>query len=307
MEEISNLAYNRHIHLVLKAFQGAAMHSLRGPSRYSATWADPTKMSATDIEEYKKVMSEFLKQDLTDTSKSSVSIGYQQLPFLFPMDNSRSEKSETTLEGETISCFVVGGEKRLCLPQVLNLLRPFSMDQVYEACNELHIFFSRCNAEQLHILKVSGILPQNAQNCGLITKTDAERLCHRLLYSCPEKSKNPTTPNSFKVYHECFGKCKGIFIPELYQHPKTKCIQCCDCEGVFSPPNFVCHSHKSLENRTCHWGFDSANWRSYLLLAKEQDHLKEIEKQFEEIKSKFDLKRKEVGIHRKWFKFIRCL
>ena len=30
------------------------------------------------------------------------------------------------------------------------------------------------------------------------------------------------------------------------------------------------HSHRSLENRVCHWGFDSTNWRSYLLLAKEK-------------------------------------
>ena len=158
-------------------------------------------------------------------------------------------------------------------------------------CDQLHIFCSRCNPEQLDILKQSGILPLSITSCGLITKTDAERLCHALLYSRVEKCEQRNTPpNCFKVYHECFGKCKGLFNPDSYVHPDAKCIQCLDCDGMFCPQKFVCHSHKNLENTTCHWGFDSSNWRFYLLLARDQIHLDKCEELLNQIKSKFDPK-----------------
>ncbi|KAL1763548.1 ski oncoprotein [Sigmodon hispidus] len=32
---------------------------------------------------------------------------------------------------------------------------------------------------------------------------------------------------------------------------------------------FLVHLHKAMENRTCHWGFDSANWRAYILLSQD--------------------------------------
>uniref|UniRef100_A0A3B3BWN0 SKI proto-oncogene n=1 Tax=Oryzias melastigma TaxID=30732 RepID=A0A3B3BWN0_ORYME len=176
----------------------------------------------------------------------------------------------TVLEGETISCFVVGGEKRLCLPQILNtVLRDFSLQQINSVCDELHIYCSRCTAEQLEILKVMGILPFSAPSCGLITKTDAERLCNALIYggAFPPRSKK-----DFKVYHECFGKCKGLFVPELYASPSAACIQCMDCRLMYPTHKFVVHSHKAQENRTCHWGFDSANWRAYILLRAFSKH-----------------------------------
>lgn len=304
MESLGYVDYTPHIHMVLKTFQDAAIHSLRGPSRFASTWKnnEPSKMSDSDFQEYKKELSRWMKiikGEMDMKQGTNPPIYTSQFPLFFAMDNSRSEKSETVLEGETISCFVVGGEKRLCLPQILNtLLRPFTMEQVHDACNELHIFFSRCNPEQLHILKAHGVLPESAANCGLITKTDAERLCHKLLYSAPDKSGavNPPSSDSFKVFHECFGKCKGVFHPELYSNPNAKCIQCCNCDGLFTPSHFVCHSHNSVENRTCHWGFDSANWRTYLLLARDQSHMNKLEKCLEEMKQRFELKRKEVII-----------
>jgi len=226
----------------------------------------------------------------------------QQTPLFLPMDSSPCQKDETVLEGETIACFIVGGEKRLCLPQILNtVLREFSLNQINNVCDELHIFCSRCNPDQLDILKLTGILPFTAPSCGLITKTDAERLCNALLHRSPEKAAEPPTPNSFKVYHECFGKCKGLFIPEHYTSPNAKCIECMDCFGLFSPQKFVCHSHKDLENRTCHWGFDSANWRSYILLASDQPHTDKLQEILDQMKAKFDynkaLKRKQVCIY----------
>lgn len=57
---------------------------------------------------------------------------YPQPPPIFSaQDRSRTEKVETLLEGEYISCFVIGGEKRLCFPQILtSVLRPFNLHQI---------------------------------------------------------------------------------------------------------------------------------------------------------------------------------
>lgn len=102
-------------------------------------------------------------------------------PLLVPSDRS-TELTHAMLEGESISSFVVGGEKRLCLPQVLNsVLRDFTLQQINGVCDELYVYCARCDADQLHVLKVLGILPFNAPSCGLITLTDAQRLCNALL------------------------------------------------------------------------------------------------------------------------------
>ncbi|KYO31434.1 ski oncogene isoform B [Alligator mississippiensis] len=165
--------------------------------------------------------------------------------------------------------------------------------------------FSLQQINSLEILKVMGILPFSAPSCGLITKTDAERLCNALLYGgtypphCKKEFSSTIeleyTDKSFKVYHECFGKCKGLLVPELYSNPSAACIQCLDCRLMYPPHKFVVHSHKSLENRTCHWGFDSANWRSYILLS--QDYTGKEEKVrlgqlLDEMKEKFDYNNK---------------
>jgi hypothetical protein len=208
---------------------------------------------------------------------------------------------------------VVGGEKRLCLPQVLNsVLREFTLFQINQVCEELQIFCSRCNPEQLEVLKVTGILPMNAPSCGLITKTDAERLSSALLHRIgglviKAAASGHEGALSFKVYHECFGKCKGICTPELYTDRNAYCIECVECHGMFSPQKFVCHVHRFRENRTCHWGFDSSNWRSYLLIAKDQDEHEKLSKVLEKFKEQHDgtantlhqSKRKQVGLNLK--------
>ena len=52
-------------------------------------------------------------------------------PIFSTSDRSWAEKEETLLEGERISCFVVGGEKRLCFPQILtSVLRGFQLHQI---------------------------------------------------------------------------------------------------------------------------------------------------------------------------------
>jgi len=309
MEQLASPAFNPHIKRVLQSYQSAAVDSLSGPGTLGA-------VPPEQIEAYRKAMAAAMNmngwvfnkpatgsldktpRELRDPFMSSPPFPVQSMPVFMPMDNTRSEKSSTTLEGEKIACFVVGGEKRLCLPQILNsVLRDFNLSQINNVCDELQIYCSRCNSEQLTILKQDDILPEFAPSCGLITKTDSERLCNALLHSNPEKASDPPGPNSFRIYHECFGKCKGIFSPELYTNEKAKCIECVDCHGMFSTEKFVCHSHKALENRTCHWGFDSANWRSYLLLSKDQEFRERYQDALDHMKSRFDpsarLKRKE--------------
>ncbi|MED6272877.1 hypothetical protein CHARACLAT_001130 [Characodon lateralis] len=273
----------------LKQFHISSMRSLGGPAAFSARWHQDS-LFAKDGKSAEIVLS-------LPAHTPPVMSG----PLFIPSDRS-TERCETVLEREPISCFVVGGEKRLCLPQILNsVLRDFSLQQINSVCDDLHIYCSRCTADQLEILKVVGILPFSAPSCGLITQTDAERLCNALIYGGtypPHCNKElgslelERTERSFKVYHECFGRCKGLFVPELYTGPAAACIQCMDCRLMFPPHKFVVHSHKRLENRTVHWGFDSANWRAYVLLDPDytdKEEKSQLEQLLEELKGKYDL------------------
>lgn len=273
----------------LQQFHLSSMRSLGGPAAFSARW-NQDALYKKDGKPSELVLA-------LPAQTPPVMSG----PLFIPSDRS-TERCETVLEREPISCFVVGGEKRLCLPQILNsVLRDFSLQQINSVCDDLHIYCSRCTADQLEILKVVGILPFSAPSCGLITQTDAERLCNALIYGGsypPHCNKElgslelERTEKSFKVYHECFGRCKGLFVPELYSGPSAACIQCLDCRLMFPPHKFVVHSHKRLENRTVHWGFDSANWRAYVLLdldytdKEEKSHLEQLLK---ELKGRYDL------------------
>ncbi|XP_068460174.1 ski-like protein [Clinocottus analis] len=229
-------------------------------------------------------------------------------PLLVPCDSS-TEITHSLLEGESISCFVVGGEKRLCLPQVLNsVLRDFSLQQINTVCDELYVYCSRCDAEQLHILKVLGILPFNAPSCGLITLTDAQRLCNALLRPGAALPTDPSgklltqgllkeSEASFQVEHQCLGKCQGLFVPQFYTQPEAPCIQCVECQLLFSPQKFVMHSHKSPDKRTCHWGFDSAKWPCYLQLARKYQGMPEepkLKQLLDEVKEKFHYEMKRL-------------
>ncbi|XP_037534667.1 v-ski avian sarcoma viral oncogene homolog b [Nematolebias whitei] len=275
----------------LKQFHLSSMRSLGGPAAFSARWhQQQDALFGKDGKSAEMMLS-------LPAQTPPVMSG----PLFIPSDRS-TERCETVLEREPISCFVVGGEKRLCLPQILNsVLRDFSLQQINSVCDDLHIYCSRCTADQLEILKVVGILPFSAPSCGLITQTDAERLCNALIYGGsypPHCNKElgslelERTEKSFKVYHECFGRCRGLFVPELYAGPAAACIQCMDCRLMFPPHKFVVHSHKRLENRTVHWGFDSANWRAYVLLdpdytdKEEKSHLEQLLK---ELKRKYDV------------------
>ncbi|KAM9343661.1 v-ski avian sarcoma viral oncogene homolog a [Pholidichthys leucotaenia] len=294
METVSRPSFQPHpgLQQTLKQFHLSSMSSLGGPAAFSARWQHEL----------------LFKKDGKEPEPVLQHLPPPVMPGpLFITSDRSTERCETVLEGETISCFVVGGEKRLCLPQILNtVLRDFTLQQINSVCDELHIYCSRCTADQLEILKVMGILPFSAPSCGLITKTDAERLCNSLIYAgaYPPRSKKDLsgsslelqlTDRSFRVYHECFGKCKGLFVPELYTGPSAACIQCMDCKLMYPTHKFVVHSHKGQENRTCHWGFDSANWRAYILLGQDYTGKEEkgrLEQLLDEIKEKFDFANK---------------
>ncbi len=283
MEAPSSFQPHPGLQQTLKQFHLSSMRSLGGPAAFSARWQQDSKGAEVMVN--------------LPAQTPPVMPG----PLFIPSDRS-TERCETVLERETISCFVVGGEKRLCLPQILNsVLRDFSLQQINSVCDDLHIYCSRCTADQLEILKVMGILPFSAPSCGLITQTDAERLCNALIYAGtfpPHADKELScsielerTEKSFKVYHECFGKCKGLFVPELYTSPNAACIQCLDCRLMFPTHKFVVHSHKRQENRTCHWGFDSTNWRAYILLDQDYSEKEEsitLQQLLNELKEKFD-------------------
>uniref|UniRef100_A0A8C2G9V0 Ski oncogene n=1 Tax=Cyprinus carpio TaxID=7962 RepID=A0A8C2G9V0_CYPCA len=290
MEGPSSFQPHPGLQQTLKQFHLSSMSSLGGPAAFSARWQQDMLFKKDG------------KGAEVMVNRPAQTPPVMPGPLFIPSDRS-TERCETVLERETISCFVVGGEKRLCLPQILNsVLRDFSLQQINSVCDDLHIYCSRCTADQLEILKVMGILPFSAPSCGLITQTDAERLCNALIYGGtfpPHADKELScsielerTEKSFKVYHECFGKCKGLFVPELYTSPNAACIQCLDCRLMFPTHKFVVHSHKRLENRTCHWGFDSSNWRAYILLDQDYSEKEEsstLQQLLNELKGKFDL------------------
>lgn len=81
----------------------------------------------------------------------------------------------------SLLCSCSESDLKQTLFQILtSVLKNFSISEINRTCAELHIYCSRCSPDQLEILKVLGILPFNTTQCGLITKTDAERLVSAL-------------------------------------------------------------------------------------------------------------------------------
>ncbi|XP_057335596.1 ski oncogene [Microplitis mediator] len=343
----NNQSYSPQLKTVLKTYQLSAVKSLQGPSsallgmdckgllqeqfNFSSlrtnciidTCSDHDKDKGKELPIIREPI-ERLQHDDSDEDpqidRGKIINDKRELEFQIPIltapDQSCSERCETLLENERISCFVVGGERRLCLPQILNtVLQDFSLQQINQVCDELQIYCSRCTHDQLEELKLSGILPRNAPSCGLITQTDAERLVSALLLRTETRELGLIHPDDiqhlkhqhrddkdllkkeelmlddsivrFKVYHECFGKCKGIFDADLFDSEDSACIECLECGCQFSPQRFVRHAHRPLENRTCHWGFDSTNWRSYLLLSRDQPHYTKVVSLFRNLKDRY--------------------
>lgn len=73
-----------------------------------------------------------------------------------------------------------------------------------------------------------------------------------------------------RIYHRCFGKCKGLFYPYSLLNSESKCIECETCHVLLSPRRFIGHKHGRKESNMCHWGFSSDNWRYYVRPCKRQ-------------------------------------
>jgi len=310
MNPSSRMPYpSPHLKKVLRSYQSTASNSLSGPNGILMTSPGsgsapcpapfPSDTAKSVIVKSEPDYDEFRVVKL----KRALILKSEMFPILSAADRGWKERSETLLEGHQIACFVVGGEARLCLPQILNsVLRQFYVMQIHGVCDELQIYCSLCSAEQLDSLKSAAILPRSAASCGLITKSDAQRLCSALLRRPRDSAPSllPLADGWFRVHHQCFGKCDGLCKPELYTSPLAACIECQDCGLLLTPPSFISHAHRSVENRTCHWGFDSQHWRSYLLLARRQHQPETLLHRLDEFKNRFllnaapPLKRKQI-------------
>lgn len=191
----------------------------------------------------------------------------QSQPILSAPDSEKGMLMECMIEGKAIGCFQLGGELRLCFPQILhNILIDFPLDLIHRTIEDLHISCLQSTPEQTAEFKLAKILPPNVPPCGLITRTNAERLCSALLHKPEPRKKEPNHYFSFRVYHRCFGKSEGICTPELFSYTDMACIECIECHGMLAPNKFVLHvcKNKPKENFTCHWGFESSKWRNYI-------------------------------------------
>jgi len=260
VEPSGDLPHNPFIKRLLRNYQESAERSLEGPT--------PRLLADDDA----------VKVDVV-RSDGGMPVGHSQdagrvrtmsglLVALSRLRGDPYRRLETTLEGESISCFVVGGERRLCVPQMLNtVLSRFSLPEIHTACDALRIHIALADDRQLTVLRRDGILPQTAHGCGLMTLTDAQRLCGALLGNHRgTRSLSPSMAivdgrDVIPVMHRCFGKCVGSL------RPSARLVRCSACQHEFDVQQFVCHSHGDQESRTCHWGFDAANWRAYLQLA----------------------------------------
>lgn len=216
------------------------------------------------------------------------------------------ELVNSAVEGETVMGFNVWGEVRLCLPHLLRfVLNDVDIDEIGQAISKLQIACTKCSPSQLTSLHKCNALPSDVTSCGLIRKSDAERMlkflragkhrptlaevglnnltCENIVDGIassslasvkqeePALTAQPKSSDNFKkhidVRHDCFGSQRGRLYPHIYTSPSSPCVLCQTCDKLFSPPDFVGHTHSITElDKCCHWGFDSTNWRSYLRL-----------------------------------------
>lgn len=299
---------------IIQNYQLFAMNTLGGPALLNAELAKLAAVARFNENFVYNAALESLRptSDVPFEFKRPTQLPVHPNPILMRPD-SKCQPGKTVFEGEMIPYFEIGGEKRLCLPEIFKtVLSRFSLDRINQACDTLCIYISRCNSEQLELLKRSGILPETASTCGLITRTDAERLCADLLHSPNdseddyvfEKRKDvPISESRIPVYHECFGEGAGFLNPYLYYSPDAKCIECADCGRFFSTKRFVGHSHRNAENRVCHWGFNRNKWRCYLLLDEQsitsEAQCAQLEEVFHKTLNRFDAETRSVDSPRK--------
>uniref|UniRef100_A0A5K3ELM0 C-SKI_SMAD_bind domain-containing protein n=1 Tax=Mesocestoides corti TaxID=53468 RepID=A0A5K3ELM0_MESCO len=230
----------------------------------------------------------------------STQSGVAATAFPLPKPHEIEETGElvySIVEGEKVMGFNVWGEVRLCLPHLLRfVLNDVDIDEIGQAISKLRIACTKCSPRQLATLHGCNALPSEVTSCGLIRKSDAERMLKflrsarqrpTLADACPnadttdgksfvserseprrqEGEREALLGTFIDVRHDCFGRQRGRVYPNLYTSATSPCILCRTCDKLFSPQDFVGHTHSVNESDSCcHWGFDSTNWRSYLQL-----------------------------------------
>uniref|UniRef100_A0A1I7ZAD6 C-SKI_SMAD_bind domain-containing protein n=1 Tax=Steinernema glaseri TaxID=37863 RepID=A0A1I7ZAD6_9BILA len=188
-------------------------------------------------------------------------------PMLLPAPPEKQVSVKTTrVHDKIISGFVLSGEFRICFSQFYALfMGDIELKQITTAYNELRLFNALASPEQLQALKLAEVVQPNADSCGLIQRSLAERLLLHLKpvtnRPLPEAARD--SPERIPVVHSCFGGCKGTVYPSLY----PACIECVDCLQMHTPEQFVAHTHEPIEQQILgYWGFSSNDWRKYIHL-----------------------------------------
>ncbi|MCP9262312.1 Ski oncogene [Dirofilaria immitis] len=246
----------------------------------STSTATAENMSSVDSVAQLTSTDDILLDELSSRFRGVLPI--QPSPLLLPSDHISSSLKSTRLNGHLIYCFVIGGECRLCFPQIISVvLRGVAINDINELFVDLNIHISVASQQQLDTLKLAGVMPMTADSCGLVTKSDAERLVAKLLPQCSGYRLRTDVAASYgtdtiPVMHDCFDGCTGTLIPMLDTDEQIECTQ---CKLLFTGEKFVSHSHSIQQiRRICHWGFDSSNWRHYLHLPESyEDDIKALQ------------------------------
>ncbi|XP_068699705.1 ski oncogene-like [Montipora foliosa] len=267
---------------ILQKYRDCSTESMTGPKGLTANRATAKKpWSSTD---------DFAKHSYVSSSDHARAAINKTFTVRIPPPKGQDSFTfkETIIDGVPLACFSSGGEKRVCYTELVNkVLKDFENKEIDANRDRLQICCPRCSSQQLELFKLAGVLPWSSASASFISKTDSFRLIGVLTASeVPRRSSRIFPVDSLEVYHECFGGCVGTLEIDKYTDPYAKCITCSHCDGIFSPRRFVIHNHSSGEIHTCHWGFDDAKWRLYLMLCNEQPTL-HVQKLWEMLLNKF--------------------
>ncbi|KAK0393258.1 hypothetical protein QR680_000122 [Steinernema hermaphroditum] len=189
-------------------------------------------------------------------------------PVLLPAKPAPQAVVKTTqVQDKLISGFVLSGEFRICFSQFYALfMGDIELKEIMNAYNDLRLFNALATPEQLHALKLAEVVQPNADSCGLIQRSLAERL---LLHLKPVTGRplpeavSDAPDERIPVVHACFGGCKGTIYPSLY----PACVECAECLQMHTPEQFVAHTHQPADQHVLgYWGFSSNDWRKYIHL-----------------------------------------
>lgn len=270
---------------ILQKYRDCSTDSISGPRGFGESVGKRPWTVSPDVKGKQNFVS---SSEVVKSARNTLLRSVSARMYVPAKDQGTLKFKETLVDQIPLACFSYGGEKRLCFKDLVEkVLKGFTTHAINTSRDRLQIFCPRCTPQQLEILKLAGVLPWSCTSAGLITKSDAFRLIGALKSSSfPRKNNRMFTVDSLEVYHECFGGCVGTLEIEAYTDPYAECVACAQCDSVFSPRTFVTHTHSSGEVHTCHWGFDSAQWRLYLMLCNDHPTI-HVQMMWEMLTSKF--------------------